>query len=339
MPEQPSDFQGLKKLFEDPHLERVLQKRQEAAKAEREVLARLAHVITGMRAEGLHALLIRDPADAERLTERHNRLVIAEQVVSAATSNSSEDISAANSLLAKDGGFMLRYTNEFVRNRIQQVADPQKGGWVVAASYGIPTRKDALLAVQKEIEGGDIQLWIPPDDSDAELEQLIAIDVQRGDQVFPRGKETWEKVQKNPAIAAWVADVCSERSDPQSPAFGNSGFASVASERAFEEAIALNVRRKNPLQWALAAIVEITHVREQGGKTIALNPTWLNVPSIYLHQRSRYGKDLQGNTVLRRSSILGEQVGREMEVVLPDGRKFTVIVNWTITAQELEGHQ
>ncbi len=317
-------------LFDPGQAERI-RGRQEAEAAQRQLLLRLRSVrdrIVAIRPVNLHGVLIRDPAWAAIGADRHERLNIAEQVVTVGTSGSVDAKRRMERQIATGGGFFEHYTVDFVRSRILQVADPKKGGWVIAAARGNPTSHDFSLA--GEVEGGDIHLFVPPDDDTVPLEPSIAFDEKRGDIVYPRGREVAECVARHPATAAWISDVCSERAIP-GPVFQATGFASTASETAFVEAESLSLDRDVPLQWALAAIANVTHILDQNRQVVAaLDPSWLNQRSLDLHTRYRYRSGS-----LMRMMILGEQVGREIQVNMQDGRVFYLRINWNIAAQEL----
>ncbi len=334
----PSGFEGLDSYMSDPDLIKKLDDEYQASKAQRELLDRVESArsrISGMRIVDVRTQIVIDECKGKDLADRHEALNIEKTVVQTALLGTPDEKRRLQKKIEDEGGFFEHYTPEFVAQRIHDrvgtLADGS--GWIIVESLGKPTRKSDF-ALGDEIVGGDIHLWIHGDTESVKLESSVALDESKGDIIFPNGRDVWEAIQKYPATAAWISDVCSIRGILKNNAefFQPIGFASSASNKAFQVAEELSGSRKYPLQWSLAAIADVTHVLDAQKNPLAtLRPTWLNQRSLDLHRRDRF----RGEEVYR-SVILGEQVHRLLPVELPYGDKGFLQINWNIVAQELK---
>ncbi len=314
----PEFMEGVKKHADlAAQRDERLQLLERAFEEQQRKIAGLLHPVR--KSHDLRGELVRDPSRAAALAQRHERLNIASDVVMTALA---EDREAWRSMYAKIdryGGFFEHYDEDFVRDRIEDPAGPEKGGWIVAASYGKPRPQDA------EIEGGDIQLWVPPDDAKS-LPESIALTEK--DFVNKDTQRILDFLRQYPMRTAWTSDVCSERGQ----GFETHGFASTATSTAFSRIADLNRGREHPVDFTLAAIAEVTGVLGENGEELrSIDPPWPNTQSLILHRRVR--KTAVG--VNLASWELGKQLDRRVPVTLPDGRSFFIRMNWSIVCQEL----
>ncbi len=321
-------------------------------RTQQEIMKRLVEKILLTRAEGLKARVITDSSDAPGLAQRHKILNIKKRVLECGLATIPDKVEERIKLeqrkteLAKEiwhfGGFFDDYTLDKMAERIQgRIQEPDGEGWEVVEASGHLMRQD--LTWGPEVVGGDIQVWVPSVRTRNLVEELMLKGKLRKNKKAKNAKEDtvhedartlWREILKEPAMSAWISDVCSLRGKE---AFGEeylvtSGFASTASEGAFREIRKLNASRKIPVRYALSAVAEVTHILNKRQKLLALfDPKLRNQKGIDLTNRPRVRPD----GTAYHNVMLGIQRGRLSPVELPYGDMGFLQFNWNIAAQEI----
>jgi len=266
---------------------------------------------------------VRSPSRGVDFDNRHNNLLITENVIEVLLSQEKEHIDELRRSIANKGGFLMRY-HGVGEERLRNVYDnnnPQKGGWLMQETSGI-VYKDGAPITEGRVIGADGQFFIPPDDETANTDLFPLL--QNGKDQFLDAENLSEDVRKNPASAMLVADISSVST------YNGLGFAAATEDAAFNRIKnEINFVRSTSIKYIFAAIASVKAVTNSKKELLAppLEPEGMrNYRSIILHT-------LRGNA---SGYIHGKQRHHYVPVGLPAGDRGYLLVDWYVTVQDLE---
>ncbi len=263
--------------------------------------------------------------------QTHNRAVA---IVDALRSPNEIVQRTMSEIIESLGAFVgQEYTVDYERNRLEHPAVEDKSGWVMSIAHGSPISSVDFAQLSRRI-GGMAEIFVPPDDSSAELPVELRLD-QPQDEIISRNRKVYEEMVANPASIAWLSDVSSYRGtvlEDGVTIFLGHGFAARATDAGHRYIESLNQFRKNPIRYCCAAIIEIEGVVDAQGTPLAsVNPPWLSKASFDLHAKRRR----HVNGVPLRSYELGRQMSRLAPVKMPAAENVSMKVNWNVVTHEL----
>lgn len=220
------------------------------------------------------------PERVGSILERHNRLWRADQITQGILGFGQGDVDSfrrIREIIGHHGGFIMKYTKDKIMDRLAQSAGRH---WVVAeASAKLTTLQDGKPMTGDKLAWADCQCSLPADTAEAGLDEEINLPLpERGDHIF--SKATVQKIEKMPACAGCVADLCA------ADEAAHMGLASAARRRAFDAILKLD--RTIPIRYLTAEIFSIRGLILPDGTTIYPPVSITNFASILMHEHSRH---------------------------------------------------
>lgn len=312
----PSDSELFHHALQESSQRRRQQSEQEAVN--RRLSERIASTPNiHFPADNIEVEFVTNPDRGVEFDRRHQDLNISQRVVSVIQSGIAEHIDALTKDVKDRGGFLIDYDGVGA-DRIRRSIDrsrPYEGGWLMVEATGCPVDKATGIAGER-IVGGDGHFWVPPD----RVIESGDLPLPSGEDHVYEGRRIIEEIMADPACAVLIADICSVAP--------NMGFASAIEHTALEQISHLNDVRSHKLRYAIAAIAGIRGLLDQSGRPLAEQSDLdiANVASVILHTRGQIpGK------------LLGLQMNHVVPSKLPDGTPVSLLVDWYVTAQKLEG--